>query len=215
MGWIIPRNTTIPTSKREIYTTFKDKQTGVDIQVLQGERELAKDNRSLAKFRLGIDPAPAGMARIEMTFLIDANGILNVTARDLRSGKAASVEVQPSYGLTDEQVEQMLLDSFEYAEEDIRQRQLLEARNEAEGILTAASRALRDYGKDRIGEKEFEAVSAAMSAVEEVMQGEDYGLVREKIDMLNDVTHPLAERMMDDVLKEALTNKKLSEAMRD
>ncbi len=215
MGWIIPRNTTIPTSKREIYTTFKDHQTGVDIQVLQGERELAKDNRSLAKFRLGIDPAPAGMARIEVTFLIDANGILNVTARDLRSGKAASVEVQPSYGLTDEQVEQMLLESFEYAEEDIRQRQLLEARNEAESILTAAARALREYGKDQIGEKEFAAISTAILGAEEAMQGDDHSAIRDKIDALNDVTHSLAERMMDDVLKEALTNKKLSEAMKD
>lgn len=215
MGWIIPRNTTIPTSKREIFTTFKDNQTGVDIQVLQGERELAKDNRSLAKFRLGIDPAPAGMARIEVTFLIDANGILNVTARDLRSGKAASVEVQPSYGLTDEQVEQMLLDSFEYAEEDIRLRQLLEARNEAEGILMAASRALREYGRDRIGEKEFSAIFSAISDVEESMRSDDHVVIRDKIDALNDVTRPLAERMMDDVLKEALTNKKLSEAMRE
>ncbi|MEE9240969.1 MAG: Fe-S protein assembly chaperone HscA, partial [bacterium] len=215
MGWIIPRNTTIPTSKREIFTTFKDNQTGVDIQVLQGERELVKDNRSLAKFRLGIGPAPAGMARIEVTFLIDANGILNVTARDLRSGKAASVEVQPSYGLTDEQVEQMLLESFEYAEEDIRMRQLLEARNEAEGILAATARALRDYGKDQVGEKEHAAISAAVSEVEEALRGDDHGLVREKIDALNEVTHPLAERMMDEVLKEALTNKRLSEAMRD
>ena len=108
MGWIIPRNTTIPASAKETYTTFKDNQTGVDIHVLQGERELVRDNRSLARFRLAIDPAPAGLARVEVTFLIDANGILNVTARDLRSGKAASVEVQPSYGLTDEQVERSM-----------------------------------------------------------------------------------------------------------
>jgi molecular chaperone DnaK (HSP70) len=215
MGWIIPRNTTIPTSKREIFTTFKDNQTGVDIQVLQGEREMAEDNRSLAKFRLGIEPAPAGMARIEVTFLIDANGILNVTARDLRSGKAASVEVQPSYGLTDEQVEQMLLESFEHAEEDIRMRQLLEARNEADSILSATARALREYGKDQVSEEEHAAITGAISEVETAMEGDDHTLIREKIDSLNEVTHPLAERMMDDVLKEALTHKKLTEAMKD
>ncbi|MBI4252403.1 MAG: molecular chaperone DnaK, partial [Candidatus Tectomicrobia bacterium] len=119
MAWILPRNTTIPAAAREAFTTFKDSQTGVDIHVLQGERELVKDNRSLARFRLRIEPAPAGVARVEVTFLIDANGILNVTARDLRTGKAASVDVQPSNGLTDEEVERMLMESFEHAEEDV------------------------------------------------------------------------------------------------
>ncbi len=215
MGWIIPRNTTIPTSQREVFTTFKDNQTGVDIHVLQGERELIKDNRSLAKFVLGIDPAPAGMARIEVSFLIDANGMLSVTARDLRSGKAASVEVQPSYGLTDEQVEKMLLESFEHAEADIHARQVLEARTEAESVVAATMRALRDYGEDKVGDEERAVIEKAISEVEKALDGDDHQVIRDKIEALNEVTHPLAERMMDNVLKEALANKRLTEAMSD
>ncbi len=215
MGWIIPRNTTIPTSARETYTTFKDNQTGVDIHVLQGERELVRDNRSLARFRLAVDPAPAGLARVEVTFLLDANGILNVTARDLRSGKAASVEVQPSYGLTDEQVERMLIESFEHAEQDIRSRQVLDARTEAETILMAAARAMNDYGEDVVSPEERAKIHEAVSALEESCRGEDAGRIRDMVDALNEVTMPLAERMMDNVLKSALENKRVSEALKD
>lgn len=215
MGWIIPRNTTIPTSARETYTTFKDNQTGVDIHVLQGERELVKDNRSLARFRLAVDPAPAGLARVEVTFLLDANGILSVTARDLKSGKAASVEVQPSYGLTDEQVERMLIESFEHAEQDIRSRQVLDARTEAETILMAAARAMNDYGEDAVSSEERAKIQEAVSALEEACRGEDAGSIRDMVDALNEVTMPLAERMMDNVLKSALENKRVSEALKD
>ncbi len=215
MGWIIPRNTTIPTSARETYTTFKDNQTGVDIHVLQGERELVKDNRSLAHFRLTVDPAPAGLARVEVTFLLDANGILNVTARDLKSGKAASVDVQPSYGLTDEQVERMLIESFEHAEQDIRSRQVLDARTEAETILMATVRAMNDYGEDAVSLEERAKIQAAVSALEESCRCEDAGQIRDMVDALNEVTMPLAERMMDNVLKSALENKRVSEALND
>ena len=215
MGWIIPRNTTIPTSARETYTTFKDNQTGVDIHVLQGERELVKDNRSLARFRLAVDPAPAGLARVEVTFLLDANGILNVTARDLRSGKAASVEVQPSYGLTDEQVERMLIESFEHAEQDIRSRQILDARTEAETILMAAARAMNEYAEDAVTPSERAKIQEAVSALEVACRGEDAGSIRDMVDALNEVTMPLAERMMDSVLKSALENKRVSEALKD
>src|SRR5436853_40620 len=135
---IIQRNSTIPASATEHFTTGVEGQTNVAIHVLQGERELAKDCRSLARFDLkGVPPMTAGMPRIEVRFLIDANGILHVSAREQRSGKEAEIEVQPSYGLTDDQVESMLLESFDYAEEDFRQRQVIEARNEAETILTA------------------------------------------------------------------------------
>ena len=135
---IILRNSTIPASATQHYTTQIDGQTNVAIHVLQGERELAKDCRSLARFDLkGIPPMSAGMPRIEVKFLIDANGILHVSAREQRSGKEAEIEVQPSYGLTDDQVESMILDSFDYAEEDFRQRQVIEARNEADTILAA------------------------------------------------------------------------------
>ena len=215
MGWIIPRNTTIPASAKETYTTFKDNQTGVDIHVLQGERELVRDNRSLARFRLAIDPAPAGLARVEVTFLIDANGILNVTARDLRSGKAASVEVQPSYGLTDEQVERMLMESFEHAERDVRSRQVLDAKNEAETILMATARALGDYGEGAVSPDERARIDEAVKALEEARRGEEPDLIREGVDALNAVTMPLAERMMDSVLKSALENKRVSEALKD
>jgi len=215
MGWIIPRNTTIPASAKEAYTTFKDNQTGVDVHVLQGERELARDNRSLARFRLAIDPAPAGLARVEVTFLIDANGILSVTARDLRSGKAASVEVRPSYGLTDEQVERMLLESFERAEEDVRSRQILDARNEAEAILMATARAMNDYGERAVSPEERARIAEAVSALEASRRGEEPGAIRDGVDALNAVTMPLAERMMDSVLKSALENKRVSEALRD
>ena len=215
MGWIIPRNTTIPTSAKETYTTFKDNQTGVDIHVLQGEREMVKDNRSLARFRLAVDPAPAGLARVEVTFLLDANGILNVTARDIRSGKAASVEVQPSYGLTDEQVERMLIESFEHAEQDIRSRQVLDARTEAETILMATARAMNDYAEDAVSSPERAKIHEAVSALEESCRGEDPGLIRDMIDALNEVSMPLAERMMDNVLKSALENKRVSEALKD
>src|SRR6266581_413808 len=135
---IILRNSTVPASATQHYTTQVDGQTNVAIHVLQGERELARDCRSLARFDLkGVPPMPAGLPRIEVKFLIDANGILHVSAKEQRSGKEAEVEVQPSYGLTDEQVESMLLESYDYAEEDFRQRQVIEARNEAETIVTA------------------------------------------------------------------------------
>src|SRR5438477_3110627 len=160
---IILRNSTIPASATQHYTTQVEGQTNVAIHVLQGERELAKDCRSLARFDLkGVPPMPAGMPRIEVKFLSDANGILHVTAREQRSGKEAEIEVQPSYGLTDEQVETMILDSFDHAEDDFRERQLIEARNEAENILAAlgkarrdeAWRALRPEDKKEIGELE-------------------------------------------------------------
>src|ERR1700685_3896922 len=135
---IIHRNSTIPASATEHFTTGVEGQTNVAIHVVQGERELATDCRSLARFDLkGIPPMPAGLPRIEVKFLLDANGILHVSAREARSGKAAEIEVQPSYGLTDEQVEGMILESFDSAEEDFRQRQVIEARNEAATILAA------------------------------------------------------------------------------
>ena len=139
---LIHRNSTIPASASETFTTGVDGQTNVLIHVVQGERELAKDCRSLARFDLkDIAPMPAGMARIEVRFLIDANGILNVTARDLRTGKEQSVDVKPSYGLTDEQVEAMIQESFEKAEEDFDERQVREARVEADAILLAVEKA--------------------------------------------------------------------------
>ena len=138
---IIPRNSTIPASAQELYTTGVDNQTGIDIHVLQGERELAKDCRSLARFTLKVPPSPAGLPRIEVKFLIDANGILQAGAKDLRSGEQHSIEVQPSYGIGDAEIERMLEESIEYAEQDFAERQLIEARTESEAILTATAKA--------------------------------------------------------------------------
>src|SRR6185503_6391738 len=141
---IILRNSTIPATGSEMFTTAVDNQTAVDIHVLQGERELVDDNRSLARFKLrGIPPMPAGLPRVQVRFQIDANGILSVTASELRTNVEQTIEVKPSYGLTDEQVEQMLLDSFEHAEADFEARLLIEARNEAETVLLATEKSLR------------------------------------------------------------------------
>ena len=141
---IILRNSTIPATGSEMFTTAVDNQTAVDIHVLQGERELVADNRSLAQFRLrGIPPMPAGLPRVQVQFQIDANGILSVTARELRTNVEQTIEVKPSYGLTDEQVEQMLLDSFEHAEADFAARLLIDARNEAETVVLATEKSLR------------------------------------------------------------------------
>ena len=132
---IIPRNSTIPASAQEMFTTGVENQTGIDIHVLQGERELAKDCRSLARFQLRVPPGPAGLARIEVKFLIDASGILQVAARDLRTGEEQTIEVQPSYGLNDAEIEKMLEESIEHAEQDFTERQLIEARTEGEQIV--------------------------------------------------------------------------------
>src|SRR5262249_30004903 len=146
-------NSTIPASAQELYTTGVDHQTGIDIHVLQGERELARDCRSLARFVLKIPPAPAGLPRVEVKFLIDANGILQVSAKDLRSSEQHSIEVQPSYGLNDDEIERMLEESIAYAEQDFAERQAIEARTEAEAILAATGKALAEAAPGLAGEE--------------------------------------------------------------
>ena len=166
---IIHRNSTIPESATEHFTTGVEGQTNVAIHVVQGERELAKDCRSLARFDLkGIPPMPAGLPRIEVKFLLDANGILHVSAREARSGKEAEIEVQPSYGLTDEQVESMILESFDYAEEDFRQRQVIEARNEADTILAALEKGTQ---RPRVGATHFARTQRYRQAGERTERG--------------------------------------------
>ena len=204
MARLIERNTTIPTSAKEVFTTFVDGQTSVEIHVLQGERELAKDNRSLARFQLkGIEPQPAGLPRIEVTFLIDANGILNVSARDLRTGKEASIEVKPSYGLTDEEVERMVRESIEYAGEDVRARLLIEARNEADTVIRATRSGLAQGGH-LIGDEERGEIEMALEKLETALQGDDYELIRERLDQLNSLTLNLAQLLLQESLKEAV-----------
>jgi len=205
---IILRNSTIPASATQYYTTQVDGQTNVAIHVLQGERELARDCRSLARFDLkGVPPMVAGMPRVEVKFLIDANGILHVSAREQRSGKEAEIDVQPSYGLTDEQVENMLLESFDYAEEDFRQRQVIEARREAETILTALAKGKRNPAWLELTSDERSNAEAFEQKLIAAKDGEDYSAIRKAIDELNTGTMRLAELMMDTAVATALKGK--------
>jgi molecular chaperone DnaK len=210
---IILRNSTIPASATQHYTTQIDGQVNVAVHVLQGERELAKDCRSLARFDLkGIPPMTAGMPRIEVKFLIDANGILHVSAREQRSGKEAEIEVQPSYGLTDDQVESMILDSFDYAEEDFRQRQVIEARNEADTILAALEKGRQSPAWGQLTSTEKKQIAKIESALTQVKGENDYAAIRKAIDTLNQATMRLAELMMDSAVSSALTGKTMDEA---
>ena len=210
MSTLIRRNTTIPTSAKEMFTTYVDGQTGVDIHVLQGERELVKDNRSLARFQLKVPPLPAAVPRIEVTFLIDANGILNVTASDIRTGESQSVQVKPSHGLTDEEVETMIRESFQFAAEDIQARQVIEARTEADAIIMATEKALK-RGEDLIPADEIQSIRHTIEDLRTALTQDDHRLIRARIADMEKVTHHLAEVLMDATLKEALQSKKLSE----
>jgi Fe-S protein assembly chaperone HscA len=208
---IISRNSPIPASAQEMYTTGVDNQTGIDIHVLQGERELAKDCRSLARFTLKVPPAPAGLPRIEVKFLIDANGILQVAAKDVRTGGQHSIEVQPSYGISDSEIERMLEESIEYAEQDFAERQAIEARTEAETILAATAKALANPQSASLSSEERGEIDAAVAAVRESISGSDYRLMRKKIDELNEATQHLAEVMMNSAVNSVLQGKKLED----
>jgi len=202
---LIHRNSTIPASATEQFTTAVDGQRNVLIHVVQGERELVKDCRSLARFDLkDIAPMTAGFARIEVRFLIDANGILSVTARDQRSGREHSVEIKPSYGLTDDQVEAMILESFDKAEEDFSERQLREARVEADAILAATDKAKQNDAYFELGEDERASIERGINELLVVYHGDDHLLVRAKIDQLNEATQTLAENMMNTAVRGAL-----------
>jgi Fe-S protein assembly chaperone HscA len=210
---IIQRNSTIPASATEHFTTGVDGQTNVAIHVVQGERELAKDCRSLARFDLkGIPPMVAGLPRIEVKFLIDANGILHVSAREQRSGKEAEVEVKPTYGLTDEQVETMILDSFDNAEEDIRERQSVEAKNEAETILTAVKKAKKGGAWQMLSSNEIDKIEQDISFLDAAVPGGDHRELRAGIERLDKSTRRLAELMMDDAVTGAVQGKTMEDA---
>ncbi len=208
---VIPRNSTIPASAQELYTTGVDNQTGIDIHVLQGERELAKDCRSLARFTLRVPPAPAGLPRIEVKLMIDANGILQVSAKDIRTGTEHTVEVQPSYGLNDNDIERMLEESIEYAEQDFAERQVIEARTEAESILMATAKALANPNSASLAAPERAKIDVSVAALQEAARGSDYKLIRRQIDDLNHATEHLAELLMNSALQTALEGKKLAE----
>ena len=217
MSKIILRNSTIPASGREIFSTPVDNQTSVDIHVLQGERELVADCRSLARFTLrGIPPMPAGLPRIEVRFQIDANGILGVSARELRTGIEQAIEVKPSYGLTDEEVERMLIESFEHAEADFDARLLIEARNEADSVIQATEKPLRrpDFAPltaSALQAGERDAIESALAALKGVMESGDRELIREKTQALNRATQHLAEVMMNNSVRQALAGKNVKD----
>jgi molecular chaperone DnaK len=217
MSKIITRNSTIPATGSEMFTTFADNQTAVDIHVLQGERELVADNRSLARFRLrGIPPMPAGLARVQVQFQIDANGILSVTAHELRTDVEQTIEVKPSYGLTDDEVERMLLDSFEHAEADFAARLLIEERNEAESVILATEKTLRspefpEIAKQDLAAGEQQRIEEALVALKAVIGGNDRDAIHEKIHALNDATRHLAEVSMNRSVHAALTGKSVND----
>ncbi len=213
MSKVIQRNSTIPASATEHYTTAVDGQIAVAIHVLQGERELAKDCRSLARFDLkGIPPMSAGMPRVEVKFLIDANGILQVTAREQRSGQEAQVEVKPTYGLTDEQVESMILESFDMAEEDLRERQVIEAKNEGQTIHEAVEKAATQPVWQKLTSVEHEEIKAASLELKASMAGDDHRVIRKAIEQLDKKTRRLAELMMDSAVSGALGGKTMQAA---
>jgi len=196
---IIHRNSTIPASATEHFTTFVEGQTNVAIHVLQGERELAQDCRSLARFDLkGVPPMAAGLPRIEVRFLIDANGILTVSAREQRSGREAEIEVKPTYGLTDDQVESMILDSFDHAEEDFRKRQVAEARIEADAILQAIEKGRANPAWSKLSSHEKQLIARLES---------NYKAIHAATEELNKATTRLAELMMDSAVSSALHGK--------
>jgi molecular chaperone DnaK len=214
---IILRNSTIPATGREMFTTGVDNQTGVDIHVLQGERELAADCRSLAHLHLGgIPPMPAGLPRIEVRFQIDANGILSVGARELRTGIEQTIEVKPSYGLSDEQVERMLLESFEHAEADFEARLLIDARNEAESVIHATEKVLRrpDFAalaSEQLNAGERERIDTALAELKAVITSSERAVIQEKTHALNHVTQHLAEVTMNQTVREALAGRNVKD----
>jgi len=208
MSTLIPRNTTIPTQAKEMFTTFLDGQTRVDIHVLQGERELAKDNRSLARFSLtGIEPMIAGAARIEVTFMIDANGILDVRAVDQKTGQSQGVVVHSSYGLSREDVRDLIKESFVHAKEDFETRLLIDARTEAKTVLNATRRALEKLDDAIVPPEERATIHEQMTRLEKAMEGTDGRKVRDETTRLDQVTRPLAERLMNHSVQEALGGK--------
>ncbi|HXD72499.1 MAG TPA: Fe-S protein assembly chaperone HscA [Vicinamibacterales bacterium] len=217
MSKIIMRNSTIPATGSEMFTTAADNQTAVDIHVLQGERELIADNRSLARFRLrGIPPMPAGLARVQVQFQIDANGILSVTARELRTDIEQTIEVKPSYGLTDDEVERMLLDSFEHAEADFAARLLIEERNEAESVIQATEKTMRapefaDIAAKDLAAGEQQRIEAALADLKAVLGGDDREAIHEKTHALNDATKHLAEVAMNRSVQAALAGRNVKD----
>jgi molecular chaperone HscA len=213
---ILQRNTPIPAAAKQVFTTYADGQTGFELHVVQGERELAADCRSLARFTLrGIPPMPAGLARLEVTFSVDADGLLDVEARELTSGKDAHVEVRPSYGLTDEEIERMLVDAYEHGEADVAARALAEQRVEAERIVMATAGALAEDAELLAGDDERARIEAAIEAVREAARGDDHRLIARRIEELDEAAKAFAGRRMDRAIARALGGRRAEEVERE
>lgn len=209
MDVLLPRNSKIPAKAARQYTTYKDGQSGMKIAVYQGERDMVKDNRRLAEFNLtGIPGMPAGMPKVEISFLINADGILVVNAKELRSGVEQSIDVKPQYGLTDEDVEKMLLDSMQHAKEDMDIRALTEAKTEAEQLLQTTEKFMQK-NFERLTAEEITATSLAMQALQLSLDMNDKNLVQAKTEELNDISRPYAERIMDQAISKAMAGKKI------
>ncbi len=209
MDVLLPRNSKIPTKASRQYTTYKDGQSGMKIAVFQGERDLVKDNRRLAEFNLtGIPGMPAGLPKVEVSFLINADGILVVHAKELRSGIEQSVEVKPQYGLTDEDVEKMLLDSMQHAKEDMEGRALTEAKTEAEQLLQTTEKFIHKNFQE-LTEKEITETSLAIQALQLSLDMNDKNLIQTKTEELNNISRPYAERLMDAAVSSAMSGKKI------
>jgi molecular chaperone HscA len=208
---LILRNTTIPARATQEFTTFADGQTGMDIHVVQGERELVPDNRSLAKFTLsGIPRPPAGLARVAVTFQVDADGILSVTAREQLTGVSQTITVKPSHGLTDEEIERMLLASIEHAEEDVQARLLIDNRVEAQRILKAAEKQLESNG-DLLSLEERQQIESQMATVRATAQGSDHNAIKTEIEKLDHVSADFAKRVMDRGIERVLKGHSVGE----
>ena len=206
---IIPRNTTIPAGRGQEFTTFKDGQTGMSFHVVQGERELVSDCRSLARFELkGIPPMAAGAARVRVTYQVDADGLLSVTAKESTTGAEASVMVKPSYGLADADIERMLRDSFSHAKEDVHARALAEAMVDGQRLLEATRSALAADAA-LLSPEDRKAIDTAIAALETAMAGADHRRIKQALDALNRATGPFAERRMDEGVRRALAGKKI------
>ncbi len=210
---VIPRNSTIPCARAQEFTTFKDGQTAMAIHVVQGERELVSDGRSLARFELrGIPPMAAGAARIRVTYQVDADGLLSVSAREMHSGVEASIEVKPSYGLGDDDIARMLQDSFSSAEDDMKRRALREEQVEAERILLATQAAL-DRDPDLLSAAERTTIDALIAAVRAAAQGSDHPAIQATVEALAKGTEEFAARRMDRSVRAALTGRKVDEVI--
>jgi molecular chaperone HscA len=213
MDLLIPRNTKIPSKAGRQYTTQKDGQNGMRISVFQGERDLVQDNRRLAEFNLsGIPAMPAGLAKVEVSFLINADGILNVKAKELRSGVEQNIEVKPQYGLTDAEVEKMLMESIQYASADIKIRALVEAKTEAHQLIGTTQKFINKNAEFLLPEEIAKTIKG-IDDLRSALDSENKDLIHQKTESLNEISRPYAERVMDMAISKAMSGKSIKDSI--